>query len=198
MDSGVAATLQQLCRSSLKDTNPKATELEYMGWVEEILSLDYGHFEVVVFYCNWVVANMKGDGATMKRDDYGFTIVNFDKLIPYSVQSFVFPLHIEQVFFAPDIAKCGWKVVLCKELRGVRVFSKQQRTDEVQCLALDRTSDFPGLQMMGLYDDLVPKTPILGDAVEVGPGVVAKSLECLEGPNDALVDDLEYCDSNSD
>jgi hypothetical protein len=198
MDSGVAATFRQLCRSGMKDTNPKSADLEYVGWVEEILSVDYGHFEVVVLYCNWVVANMKGEGATMKRDEYGFTTVNFERLIPYSAQSFAFPLHIEQVFFAPDVAKSGWEVVLRKEPRSVRIFSKRQRTDEVQCMALGRTSDFPGLQATGLYDDMVPKTPILDDAVEVSPGVVARALECLDGPDDALVDDSEYSASDSD
>ena len=52
--------------------------------------------------------------------------------------------------------------------------------------------------MTGLYDDLIPKTPILGDTVEVGPRVVAKALKCLEGPDDASVDDLEYCDYDGD
>ena len=52
--------------------------------------------------------------------------------------------------------------------------------------------------MTGLYDDLVPKTPMLGDVVEVGRGVVAKALECLEGLDDASVDDLEYCNSDGD
>jgi hypothetical protein len=65
-------------------------------------------------------------------------------------------------------------------------------------MALGRTSNFPGLQATGLYDDLVPKTPILGDAVEVGLGVVAKALKCLDGPDDASVDNLEYNDSDSD
>ena len=122
MDSGVAITFRQLCRSGLKDTNPKATELEYVGWVEKILAVDYGHFEVVVVHCNWVITNTKEDGATMKRDDNGLITINFDRLIPHSAQSFAFPLHIEQVFFAPDMAKCGWEVVLCKEPRGVRVY----------------------------------------------------------------------------
>ena len=99
MDSGVAATLQQLCQSSMKDRNMKLLKLEYVGWVEEILLADYGHFEVVVLYCSWVVANKKGDGATMKCDKYGFTSVNFERLIAYSIQSFAFPLYIEQVFF---------------------------------------------------------------------------------------------------
>ena len=96
------------------------------------------------------------------------------------------------------MAKCGWEVVLHKEPRGVRVFSKQQRLDEVQCISLGKTSYFSGLQVTGLYDDLIPKTPILGDVVEVGPEVVAKALERLEGQDDASVDDLEYCDYDSD
>jgi hypothetical protein len=196
-DSGVAATFRQLCRAGTKDTNLRAAELEYVGWVEEILSVDYGQFEVVVLYCNWVVANMRGDGATMKRDDYGFTTVNFERLIPYSAQSFAFPLHIEQVFFAPDVVKRGWEVVLRREPRGVRSFSNHQLTDEVQCISLGRACDFPGLEATNLDSDLIPKTPILSDAVEVAPEVVAKALERLR-QDDTLVDDLEYCDSEQD
>ena len=168
-----------------------------MGWVEEILSVDYGHFEVVVLYCNWVVANMKGDGATMKHDDYGFTTINFERLIPYSAQSFAFPLHIEQVFLAPDVAKRGWEVVLCREPRSVWSFSKHQVTEEVQCISLGRTCDFPGLEAIGLDEDIIPKTPILGSAVQVAPEVVAKALERLR-EDDTSVDDLEYSDSEQD
>ena len=96
------------------------------------------------------------------------------------------------------MAKCGWEVVLRKEPRGVWVFSKQQRMDEVQCISLGRTSYFSGLHVTGLYDDLVPKTPILGDVVEVGPEVVAKGLERLEVQDDTSVDDLEYCKYDND
>ena len=196
-DSGVAATFRQLCRAGTKDTNLRAAELEYVGWVEEILSVDYGQFEVVVLYCNWVVANMRGDGATMKRNDYGFTTVNFERLIPYSAQSFAFPLHIEQVFFAPDVAKRGWEVVLRNEPRGVRLFSNHQLTDEVQCISLGRACDFPGLEATDLDSDLIPKTPILSDAVELAPEVVAKALERLR-QDDTSVDALEYGDSEQD
>jgi len=197
VDSGVAATFRQLCRAGMRDTNLRAAELEYVGWVEEILAMDYGHFEVVVLFCNWVVANTRGDGATMKRDDYGFTTVNFGRLIPYSAQSFAFPLHIEQVFFAPDVAKCGWEVVMRKEPRGVRSFSKHHRTEEVQCISLGRTCDFPGLEATGLHEDNIPKTPIMNGAVEIAPQVVAIALERLR-EDDTVVDDLEYSDSEQD
>ena len=183
--------------AGIKDRNLWAAELEYVGWVEEMLSVDYGHFEVVVLFCNWVVANMKGDGATKKRNDYGFTIVNFERLSPYSAQSFALLLHIEQVFFAPDEAKRGWEVVLRREARSVRSFSKHQVIEEVQCISLGRTCDFPGLEAIGLDEDIIPKTPILGGAVEVASEVVAKALERLR-EDDTSVDDLEYSDSEQD
>ena len=65
-------------------------QVEYVGWVEEILELDYGQFQVIVFLCNWVKAISQGPGATMKRDEYGFTLVNFNRLIPILAQTFVF------------------------------------------------------------------------------------------------------------
>ena len=73
--------------------------MEYVGWVEEILALDYGRYELVVLYCNWVMTNMIGHNATMKRDDYGFSLVNFDRLVSLSTEYFAFPLHVEEVFF---------------------------------------------------------------------------------------------------
>jgi hypothetical protein len=49
----------------------------------------------------------------MKRDEYGFTLVNFGWLMPLSIQSFAFPMHIEQVSFAKDgRSPRNWKVVL--------------------------------------------------------------------------------------
>ena len=82
VDSGVAATFSQNCRSSVHAKNLKAANLEYVGWLEEILAMDYGRYELVVLYCNWVMVNMVGHNATMKRDDYGFSLVNFDRFVP--------------------------------------------------------------------------------------------------------------------
>jgi hypothetical protein len=46
--------------------------LEYVGWIEEILELDFGGFQTVVLLCNWVVANYEGSNATVKCNEYGF------------------------------------------------------------------------------------------------------------------------------
>ena len=47
-DCGVAATFFQNCRSSVRAKNMKAAKLEYVRWVEEILTVDYGRYELVV------------------------------------------------------------------------------------------------------------------------------------------------------
>jgi cytochrome c oxidase assembly factor CtaG len=46
------------------------------------LELDYCSTCVIVLLCNWVRANHRGAGATMKRDEYGFTLVNFNHMLP--------------------------------------------------------------------------------------------------------------------
>ena len=84
-----------------------------------------------------------------------------------------------------------------REPRSVQLFSKHHVTEEVQCISLGRTCDFSGLEAIGLDEDIIPKTPILGGAVEVAPEVVAKALERLR-EDDTLVDDLEYFDSEQD
>jgi hypothetical protein len=73
--------------------------IEYVGWIEEILELDYWRFQTIVLLCNWMVANYKGSTTIVKRDEYGFTLMNFERLIPLSTHSFVFPMHSEQGFF---------------------------------------------------------------------------------------------------
>jgi hypothetical protein len=63
--------------------------------MEEITGLDYGLFQVVLLYCNWVQENTAGARATMRRDEYGFILVKFSRLIPFSMDSFAFPLHVQ-------------------------------------------------------------------------------------------------------
>jgi hypothetical protein len=69
--------------------------LEYVGWIEEILELDFGGFQTVILFYNWVVANYEGSNAMVKHYEYGFILVNFEHLIPLLAQSFAFPMHIQ-------------------------------------------------------------------------------------------------------
>ena len=62
---------------------------------------------------------------------------------------------------------------------------------------MGRACDFPKLKATSLDLDLILKTSILKDAVEVASEVVAKALERLR-QDDTSVDDLDYCDSEQD
>jgi hypothetical protein len=44
LDSSVATTFEQECRYRSNDWNPIMASIEYVGWIEEILELDYGWF----------------------------------------------------------------------------------------------------------------------------------------------------------
>jgi hypothetical protein len=80
-DSGVATTFSQDYRASATDRNMRSANLEYIGWVEEIIGVDYRKFELLVLYCTWVKANMRGINATMKHDTYGFMLIRPDRCI---------------------------------------------------------------------------------------------------------------------
>ncbi len=53
----------------------------------------------------------------MKNDEFGFTFVNFKRLLPTHEQSFVLPLQIQQMFFYDFVHNPSWKVVLLKGLK---------------------------------------------------------------------------------
>jgi hypothetical protein len=88
MDSKVATTFTTMCKSSGQDSDPIKVDLEYVGWV--------------VLFFNWVKANYKGTRATMKQDEYGFTLVNFNEMLPFLEDSFAFLVHVEQILFFDD------------------------------------------------------------------------------------------------
>jgi len=104
-DFGVAITFEQECCSHFNDPKLIMASLEYVGQIEEKLELNYGRFQTVVFLCNWVVANYE-----VRCDEYGFTLVNLERLISLSIQSFAFPMYVKQMFFAEDVrSPRNWK-----------------------------------------------------------------------------------------
>ncbi len=96
-------------------------KLEYVGWIEEILELHYGVFNIIMFFCNWVKAYYKRSSATIKRHKYNFTLDNFNSLILIFDRPFAFPIHVEQVFFFTNPKEKRWKVVICKDPCGKQV-----------------------------------------------------------------------------
>jgi hypothetical protein len=145
-DSGVAGIFRRPCRSGMRDPNPVDANLEYIGQILEIVELNYGRHCVVVLDCEWVKANYRGRNATVKKDEWGFTMANFNALVPHGYESFAFPIHCEQVFFSDDEDEPGWRVVLRTEVRGRRIDNTMEEEDEAEIFAMGRDIDFEGLR----------------------------------------------------
>ena len=100
VDCGVAATFEQECRSGPQDQNTIMAQVEYVGWVEEILELDYGRFQVTVFLCNWVKAISQGPGATHETRRIWFYLGEFQQAYTNFSSIICIFNTVEQVFFS--------------------------------------------------------------------------------------------------
>ncbi len=99
-NSGVVVTSMTTSYASAKDRNPLEGNVDYYGILTDILELDYfGNFKVILFRCNWADVT---SGRGLKKDDFGFTLVNFSRLIHTGEQlghePFVFSSQAKQVF----------------------------------------------------------------------------------------------------
>ncbi|CAL5355982.1 unnamed protein product [Camellia sinensis] len=76
-NSGVMVKAKTSSYASAKDINPVECDVAYYGYVTDIIELYYSHdHRYMLFMCNWI-DNNKG----LKRDDFGFTLVNFNHLL---------------------------------------------------------------------------------------------------------------------
>ena len=182
-DSGVAAVFRQACRSGRQDQNLVAADLEYVGQILEIVELNYRRHSVVLLVCDWVKANYRGRNATVKKDEWGFTMANFGCLVPFGYESFAFPIHCQQVFFSDDEDDPAWKVVLRTEVRGRRHEGDGDEVEEPEMFSVARDADLEGLQVAGELGETHVNTQSTGRTIEVD-----------EVMNDAAVDDSSAFD----
>ncbi|XP_074351607.1 uncharacterized protein LOC141690732 [Apium graveolens] len=89
-----------------KDKNIEHISHTFYGVITSIWELDYNHFRVPIFRCNWVDMN-KG----VKIDDLGYTVVNLHKL-GFLNDPFVLGKHVKQVCYIDDPLEKFWSVVL--------------------------------------------------------------------------------------
>ncbi|PRQ31777.1 hypothetical protein RchiOBHm_Chr5g0039191 [Rosa chinensis] len=55
--------------------------VEYYGILKDIIELNYRNGrKVVLFDCDWVNGRLHRSG--IKKDDFGFTMVSFERLLP--------------------------------------------------------------------------------------------------------------------
>ncbi|KAK9071565.1 hypothetical protein SSX86_007993 [Deinandra increscens subsp. villosa] len=93
--SGVSIVAHTMQVASAKDTNPVYGAVTYFGRIKEIWDLDYHTFTIPVFMCDWV------DSRGVKKDDFGFTVVNFGRL-GHQSERFILASQARQVFYVQD------------------------------------------------------------------------------------------------
>ena len=145
-DSGVAAFFRRPCRAGRRSENVEDANLEYIGQILEIVELNYGRHCTVILVCDWVKANYRGRNATVRKDEWGFTVANFNTMVSYGYESFAFPVHCDQVFFSDEEDEPGWRVVLRTDVRGRRVDSEMEEHEEIPMFAMGADLDFQGLR----------------------------------------------------
>lgn len=120
-NSGIVVTSSIKSYASARDTNPSEGNLDYYGILTDIVELDYyGKFRVVLFRCDWAdVTSSRG----VRKDQFGFTMVNFSRLIHTGEQlrhePFVFSSQVKQVFYSQDPKNVDWYIVLYKAPRDL-------------------------------------------------------------------------------
>ncbi|WVZ53293.1 hypothetical protein U9M48_004259, partial [Paspalum notatum var. saurae] len=77
----------------------------------DIIELSYGVYKVVLFKCDWYDVHHR---AGLRKDDFGFTLVNFSRRIHIGEKlehdPFVFSSQVEQVFYVEDPKAKGWNI----------------------------------------------------------------------------------------
>jgi len=70
---------------------------------KKFLSWTIGIIASRVIVCDWIRATHDARSPNIVRDQYGFTLANFNHMDGrVYADSFAFPLHCEQVFFSDD------------------------------------------------------------------------------------------------
>ncbi|KAK5785524.1 hypothetical protein PVK06_040116 [Gossypium arboreum] len=76
---GVVVNSSITSYASARDSNPIEGNVEYYGLLTDIIELDYySRWKVVLFRCDWADVNT---ARGIKKDQFGFTMVNFSHLI---------------------------------------------------------------------------------------------------------------------
>lgn len=109
-NSGVFVTMKAPCYAGARDLNPIDGEVDYYGVVTDIIELSYdAGRKVVLFRGDWVDSLVMGNG--IKTDAYGFTLVNFSRLLQQN-DPFILASQAMQVFYVQDPSDIDWHLVV--------------------------------------------------------------------------------------
>ncbi|KAK5771497.1 hypothetical protein PVK06_047706 [Gossypium arboreum] len=150
---GVVVNSSITSYASARDSNPVEGNVEYYGLITDIIELDYyGRWKVVLFRCDWADVNT---ARGIKEDQFGFTMLNFSRLIHTGQQlmdePYVFSSQVKQVFYSKDPTDAGWYVVLRNTPRDLFEMGNGSRDDIVE---RSETLPFPEQNL----DENIPST----------------------------------------
>ncbi|KAK5845466.1 hypothetical protein PVK06_001654 [Gossypium arboreum] len=117
-----------------RDSNPVEGNVEYYGLLTDIIELDYyGKWKVVLFRCDRADVNT---ARRIKKDQFGFTMVNLSRLIHTGQQlmdePYVFSSQVKQVFYSKDPTDEDWYVVLRNTPRDLFDMGNGSRDDIIE------------------------------------------------------------------
>ncbi|KAK5793237.1 hypothetical protein PVK06_034377 [Gossypium arboreum] len=158
-----------------KDSNPIEGNMEYYGLLTDIIELDYyGRWKVVLFRCDWADVNT---ARGIKKDQFGFTMVNFSRLIHTGQQlmdePYVFSSQVKQVFYSKDPNDKDWYVVLRNTPRDLFDMGNGSRDDIVE---RSETLPFPEQNL----DENIPSTTKSGGTRRVRGRTLLRDLYDLD------------------
>ncbi|XP_058076314.1 uncharacterized protein LOC131224884 [Magnolia sinica] len=121
-NNGVVVTAKTSSFASTSDRNPVIGDVDYYGVLTDIIELDYcGSKKVVLFRCDWVDVRTQGRG--IKKDEFGFTLVNFKQLWHTDRnlydEPYVLATQVQHVFYVPDPIDRDWHVVIRSKPRDL-------------------------------------------------------------------------------
>jgi hypothetical protein len=133
-NSGVVLTAKTSGYASASDARPILGNMTYYGRIIDIIELNYSeNFSMVLFKYEWVdVVSGKG----IKKDKYGYTLVNFSHKIhtgdKIAHEPFIFPNQADQVFNIDDNLNPRWSVVLKMKPRDIYDMGFDEWEDDIE------------------------------------------------------------------
>ena len=102
-DSAVVASFTEQIQWGVCNGRPIEVTKDYVGYIEKILELDYRNHCTTILVRDWVRVSNDDCYPNIKKDEYGFTVANFNCMDgKVHADSFAFPLHCQQVFLSHD------------------------------------------------------------------------------------------------
>ena len=90
-DSRIACAVLRNYRGRGYKNQSKFEVAEYIGWIEEIVKLEYCNHCCIILVCSWVRAYPEQGGTFVIHDRYGFILENFQNSMSLGTESFAFP-----------------------------------------------------------------------------------------------------------